>query len=137
MAKLLHRIQQKQFFQEREIRIQPSGMEKMSAVILEFAQPMLEHALNDDMRRNTIAFAIFAWNLAIYKGLGKDDSYQKLHDLVLSSYTDETRRQQFQHFLAALLERKRESFADNKRFIMDYELGFTDNNIRLNVVSTS
>ncbi len=136
-AKLLHRIKNQEFFQDREIRIQPPGIEKMSAVILEFARPMLDNATNDEMRRNTISFAILAWNLALYKEYGNDKAYQELHDMVLSSHTDETKRQQFHHFLAMLLQRKREHFTDYKRFILESDISFNRDTIHLDVVSTT
>jgi hypothetical protein len=136
VAKLLHRIKNQEFFQDREIRIQPPGIEKMSAVILDFARPMLNNVTNDDMRRNVISFAILAWNLALYKERGNDETFQKLHDMALASHTDETRRQQFHHFLAMLLQRKHEFFADYKRFILDYALSFNHDNMHLDVVST-
>jgi hypothetical protein len=137
MAKLLYRVEKQEFFQDKEIRIQPPGVEKMSAVILEFARPMLDNATNDEMRRNIISFAILAWNLALYKEYGKDEAFQKLHDLALSYYTEETRRQEFHYFLAKLLQRKHEAFADHKRFILEYEVSFSRDNIHLNVVSTA
>ena len=136
LAKLFHRVKTQEIFQDKEIRIQPPDVEKMSAVILDFARPMLNNVTNDDMRRNIISFAILAWNLALYKERGNDEAFQKLHDMALSSHTDETRRQQFHHFLAKLLQRKREFFSDYKRFILDYELSFTRDNMHLDVVST-
>jgi hypothetical protein len=136
MAKLVQRIQNVEFPLPHKVLINPPGHEKMSEVIMEFASPMLEKSTDDEMSRNIISFAILAWNLALHKERGNDAAYQELHDMALSSYTDETGRQQFHHFLAMLLQRKREFFSDYKRFILDYELSFTRDNMHLDVVST-
>jgi hypothetical protein len=136
MAKLVQRIRNQEFPLPHKVLINPPGHEKMSEVIMEFASPMLDNSTNDEITRNIISFAILAWNLALHKERGNNDAYQGLHDMALSSCTDEIERQQFHRFLTMLLQRKREYFADYERFILDYELSFTRDNMHLDVVST-
>ena len=135
VAELLCRVKQQEFFQGRDILIEPDGVEKMSAVILDFASPYLVKSTSDEMSRNIITFAILAWNLAIYKERGMDEAFQRIHDEVLSSYSEEKGRQQFHNFLAQFLQRKQEYFAEHKSFILEYDISFPSDNIHLDVVS--
>ncbi|MGH7457043.1 MAG: hypothetical protein ACRENG_37180 [bacterium] len=132
----MQRVQNLEFPLPHKVLINPHGHEKMSEVIMEFARPMLDKSTDDEITQNIISFAILAWNLALHKEQDTDEAYQKLHDMALSSYTDEIRRKQFHDFLDMLLQRKREYFADYKRFILDYELSFTRDSMHFDVVST-
>src|SRR5688572_8954747 len=41
------------------------GMRKMSEVLLEFADPYLEHAHSFEDQQKTLTFAVIAWNLSL------------------------------------------------------------------------
>ena len=120
----------------------PPGLRKASEMILDFADPFMEAIndpgfpdLNDNVHKNAIAFAIMAWNTAMVP-VGEEASTKKK---AISAFLIAGDGKEFEDFLSAwfdrLVERKKKKFANDKRFMVDYEWTGSGNTLRLNVMS--
>ncbi len=112
--------------------LNPAGTEKMSEVILRFAEPFKD----DDglVSKAMLEIAIIIWNASF---MPKDMQRKALEDVVnvLPSDDSEARRELFL-IVNMLLERKRQYFSNNKRMIMDYHITESAHSIHVDVVST-
>jgi len=129
---LLKRVHASQHFQNTQVMVNPTGTEKMSEVILRFAEPFKD---NDGLvPRAMLEIAIILWNASF---MPKDMQRKALEDVVNVFPRDdsEARREMFL-IVNMLLERKKQHFSDNKRMIMDYHITESAHSIHLDVVST-
>ena len=129
---LLKRVHASQHFQNTQVMVSPTGTEKMSEVILRFAEPFKD---NDGLvPRAMLEIAIILWNASF---MPKDMQRKALEDVVNVFPRDdsEARREMFL-IVNMLLERKKQHFSDNKRMIMDYHITESAHSIHLDVVST-
>jgi hypothetical protein len=129
---LLKRTRTSEHFKDAKVIVNPAGTEKMSEVILRFAEPLQdEYGI---IPPNMIRFAILVWNASL---LPEDMQKQAIKDIakIMPDADRETRRGMILA-VSMLLERKEKYFSDNKRFIIDYQITETDHRINLDVVST-
>ena len=112
--------------------VNPAGTEKMSEVILRFAEPFKDH--DGLVPRAMLEIAIIIWNASF---MPSDMQRKALEDVVnvLPSDDSEARRDMFL-IVNMLLERKRQYFSNNKRMIMDYHITESAHSIHVDVVST-
>lgn len=93
----------------------PPGKKKMSAVILEYAEPLMEHAENVEQQNKAIAMAIICWNASLLSGEDRDrilaEAFAETGDMEDSGT---------QEVLEFMLNRKQELFPDNKRMVADW-----------------
>lgn len=120
----------------------PPGFKKASEMMLDFAGPFMEaiynsgfQDLNDNARKNAIMFAIMAWNTAMVPA-GEEAGAKKK---ALSAFLIAGDGKEMEDFLSAwfdrLVERKKKKFANDKRFMVDYEWTGSGDTLRLNVMS--
>jgi len=108
-------------------------MRKMSEVILDFAEPLLDAVNDDEHFKNVICFATICWNISFFP-----EREQQVH---LNALADELGKSDAFTYLEAadcvrmLLERKRTLFADDRRMIMDYTIVGEKDHQRLLVAS--
>ena len=129
---LLNRVRASQHFQNTQVMVNPTGIEKMSEVILRFAEPFKDH--DGLVPRAMLEIAIIIWNASF---MPSNMQRKALEDVVnvLPSDNTEARREMF--FIAhMLLERKKQYFSDNQRMIMDYHITESAHSIHVDVVST-
>jgi hypothetical protein len=129
---LLHRVRASQHVPNTQVIVNPVGTEKMSEVILRFAEPFKD---NDGLvPRAMIEIAIIMWNASF---MPMDMQRKAVEDIVNVFPRDdiEARREMF---LTAhmLLERKKQYFSHNKRMIMDYHITESAHGIHVDVMST-
>lgn len=129
---LLQRVRASQHFHNMQVMVNPAGTEKMSEVILRFAEPFKD----DDglVSKAMLEIAIIIWNASF---MPKDMQRKAVEDVVnvLPSDDREARREMFL-IVNTLLERKKQYFSNNKRMIMDYHITESAHSIHLDVVST-
>ncbi len=112
------------------------GDRKMSALIFEYAEPLVKKCKTFDHRYKIITIAMTAWNLACLP-LDKQEEEKKEvireisrgGDLEVQSFMEET--------INYLLERKRNFFSYEKRIVVDYTITELDNTVNLTVISFS
>jgi len=100
----------------------PFHLRKMSEVIIDFAEPLL-NAIDDcdhELFEYVISFAIICWNASLLP--------QKKQKKVLFSMVDKLAesdvlfRLSVEDDVRVLLERKKAFFADDKRMVVDYKI---------------
>ncbi len=129
---LLNRVRASQHFQNTQVMVNPTGTEKMSEVILRFAEPFKD----DDglVPRAMLEMAIILWNASF---MPSDMQRKAVEDLVnVFPRDDSEARREILRTAHRLLERKKQHFSDNKRMIMDCHITESAHSIHLDVVST-
>ena len=108
--------------------------EKMSEVILDFAEPLLENVEGNEGTEKTMCMAILVWNISL---MPKDEQKNAIEDILNNLCKDELGlRKDMEDVINMLIERKKKYFSKNKRFIINYEIGTKNGKPWLNVAST-
>ena len=117
----------------RALVFNPPGETKMSEVLLDFAKPLLE-LVDDRHSDKVIALAIACWNATLLPEEVQEASINELIDIFSSSGIRNV--EMAKEAVQILLERKRRYLPDNKRFIADYRISHSKDQMRLTVAST-
>jgi hypothetical protein len=129
---LLKRVRASQHFHNTQVMVNPAGTEKMSEVILRFAEPFKDH--DGLVPRAMIEIAIILWNASF---MPSDMQRKAVEDLVNVFPSDDSgARREMLRTAHMLLERKKQYFSQNKRMIMDYHITESAHGIHLDVMST-
>ena len=129
---LSKRIQSSEYFKNTKIVLNTGEAEKMSDVILRFAEPLKdEYGI---VPSNMIRFAILVWNASVLPKSNQEEMIQEITKVLPEP--DEEMREIMMSIIHDLLERKEKYFSDNKRFIVDYNIRESSRRIHLDVVST-
>ena len=121
MRKLRRRSRGKQYEVEPLRPQQAFHAGKMSEVILDFAEPLL-NAIDDDdeLFENAINCAVACWNLSF---LPEKKKQRQLRAMVNElGKSDSMARFEVEDCIRMLLERKRFFFANEKRMVLNYEI---------------
>ena len=109
--------------------------EKMSEVILDFAEPLLDFSEDSEDQRKSISIAIIAWNLSLLpEGEQKTELANVRNHIETAPMGNSLSEDEFQIF-AFMIDRKEKYFQNYKRMILDYEMVDTPQGLHLNVVS--
>jgi len=129
---LLKRARTSEHFKDTKVIVSPHGIEKISEVILRFAEPLQDEY--GVVPPNMIRLAIPVWNASF---LREDAQKQAIKNIVkIVPVTEREARREMILIISMLLERKENYFADNKRIIMDYHITESAHRLNLDVVST-
>lgn len=107
---------------------------KMSAVLLEFVEPLMEYCLDDNAFQRMIEVSICTWNLCLLP-----DNEQKTikEEMIANLVKEEPEMGDIASaVIGMLIERKKTQFSDIKRTILDYEILHTQHGRRINVMSS-
>jgi len=130
---LLKRAQKSEYLRGAQILVNSDDIEKMSDVILRFAEPLLKDP-HGVISKNAIRFAIAVWNASL---LPQDEQLKMLSTLIeMLPEDDQDGRRELVAGIHMLLARKQRYFADNTRVILDYQITEAPNKLNLNVIST-
>jgi hypothetical protein len=113
----------------------PVGQEKMSDVLKDFIKPYQEAAPTEDAMRRLLMLGILAWNAAILPEDKGRELIDEMLDPALAGASREDRGQS-KKFVEALVWRKLELFAENRRMILSFELTNLGHEYHLSVMST-
>ncbi|MEW6738156.1 MAG: hypothetical protein AB1489_43180, partial [Acidobacteriota bacterium] len=105
---------------------------KMSDVIMDFAQPLLEGAETDDEMRGALSFAIIAWNASF---LSEEKRKDIIGQLVKESNSSEEAAEMLE-LVNELIAHKQMYYAEINRMIVSYEITGFGASLRLSVAST-
>lgn len=111
---------------------------KMSEIIIEFAEPLLQEADSFESRKTALSMAIFAWNLSMMP------DYQTRIDELCGAKSDRKAKRKEAPFdfellgaMSLLVRRKQELYSDVRRLVVDYDVVDTgEGRLHLNVVSS-
>lgn len=111
----------------------PNSPRKLSEVLLEFAQPLLD-TVGDDAFENVISFAAICWNISFFP---EPKQPRRLKRIIKQlSKSDRHMRCELSAWAKALVERKKTFFAHDKRMIFDYEVVEEQDSYHLFVMSS-
>lgn len=118
--------------------IQPEdvGAIKMSEVIIDFADELLDRANNFEQYKRALTIAIIAWNVAVFDNDKRDDTIASLFDKMKID-ENSTEGKDMIDIINWHVEKKDALYPDINRAIMDFEIirvGKED--FHLNVAST-
>lgn len=106
---------------------------KMSEIILEFAEDLLERAQTDKQKNTAIGTACMAWNLAL---LDEAERFEKLEKFCAEiSNVDQQFKESVTDILLLLIERKITDYANINRFIAAYEFTDMGDHLQLDIAS--
>ncbi|MEI6702738.1 MAG: hypothetical protein WCL71_04275 [Deltaproteobacteria bacterium] len=117
--------------EKRPLKFEHRDEHKMSVVLLDFMEPILEYGKTDDELNNLLKLATTAWNAALFP----PDTLAKCVDEMFTNIPFWQRRPMKAAFMK-MVRRKQELFADNRRMIIDYHLRNTKDGPHISVVST-
>jgi len=112
----------------------PKGVAKMSDVLEEFIDPYLDAVGTRNQHEKLLSIAVVAWNLAIMPKANRQPLMQQLIEKAAGN--DQLARHDTQEILDEMIARKERFFADNKRYILNFQLQGRGNNLHLTVTST-
>jgi hypothetical protein len=107
---------------------------KMSEVILDFAEPLLDALDDDELFGKAIGCAVFCWNLSFLQEMKQQRQVRAMANELDKSVL--LTRHEFEDYVRMLLERKRVFFANEKRIVVNYKIVEEENHHRLSVTST-
>lgn len=111
------------------------GHEKMSEVLEAFVEPYLYTTHTYEQQKVLLTIACFAWNLSLLPANQRSVELDRIiHSLTLGG--DRQEEQETREILEEMMVRKQDFFADNKRYILDFELQRGNREHHLSVVST-
>lgn len=111
-----------------QLRINPAGVEKMSDVLLRFAEPILDRLAPLDKKKATLLFAITAWNYCLISSEEQAHMRWELRHILNNAHN----RADFE----MLIQRKTELYPRNRRLFMGLEVAESAAGLHVNVVST-
>lgn len=107
------------------------GKEKMSEILIDFAEPLFEFTENEDA---VYHLAMIAWNASIMPENQRD---KIINEAVMFIPKDDSQfRADLKTVLKSLIQRKLELYPNNKRVMVGYEFTESGNKRILNVLST-
>jgi hypothetical protein len=130
---ILHkRVQSSERLKEAQIIVNPPNTEKMSEVILRFAEPLKD--AYGVVPEKMIHLAILVWNTALLPNHEHMNAIKTITQTI--AHNDRALRKDCVALIDMLLKRKQHLFADNKRFIYDHQVSRTKGYLHLDVVAT-
>jgi hypothetical protein len=111
-----------------------NSKEKMSDILMEFAEPLLKDCDNDQEIEKAISMAVVSWNVALMPKTEQVDARKKILDTLDPG--DSAGRQAVMEIVDYLIYRKQTVYASNQRLIVNYKISKPDGEIRLIVAST-
>jgi hypothetical protein len=112
----------------------PPGARKMSEVLLEFAEPLLDHLEDDSLFESAIGFAAICWSISLFP----DQEQGSLLKKVVGELAKASKLSRFEveKWVQMLLERKKTLFAGDRRMVADFRVVREKGHHHLFVMST-
>ncbi|MBM3131050.1 MAG: hypothetical protein FJ009_20785 [Chloroflexi bacterium] len=112
-----------------------AGESKISAVFSEFLEPFRHYATNDAAYIKLVGLGVSAWNAGL---LPEDAQFEFIHKILPTLFKDmtEAQRADMYSLIGAMVQRKTQFFADDRRYILSYHLEDTGKGYKLMMAST-
>ncbi len=121
--------------EQNKILIEPPGHAKMSAIIVDFARPLLALDPEQEYFEDAIAVAIIAWNIALVREFMPEATVDKLLEDAIGAEANDPDGEIFREQIAMLVRRKQKHFGKHRRFIQDYEITLSEGIFHVNILS--
>lgn len=134
--KLLERLKENTSLENYDYRINRCNSQKMSEIILDFAQPLLDVAQSAEDQHKMISMAIILWNLAFLPDEKQKEVIEELvHPFQVGS-ANEKRSEEIEQVVTYFIKRKKILYPHVNRMILDFECIETSRGFHLNVISS-
>lgn len=123
-------------WRDKDFIIDESSPIKMSEVILNLAQPLLEGARTKSERKVAIDVTCMAWNLAI---VSENSSFEVELETLFAhmEIKNEGEKREITEAIVDIIKDKKYLYPSIKRLIIDYEIIDSKNEFTLNIASTT
>lgn len=133
---LLNKLKRTKYLSGKMRIVEAPDKEKMSEVILDFAEPLLENCDdNNELLKKAITIAIIVWNISLLPEKDHDDAIQDISSK-LSPSENASDYVAMMSYIDMLMERKKKYFSNNRRAIVSYHFSNVQGGIHLYVAST-
>jgi hypothetical protein len=114
---------------------EPEGREKMSAVLEDFVEPFRDMAESHEEFNKLLGLGMLAWNAAL---LPEDKRRAMVADMLAAGFSraPAADRAAARQLIDALIRRKEEHFATNRRAIISFQLVDRGDDFHLSVAAT-
>ena len=120
----------------RRVRRQDSEPPKMSAVILELAEPLLEEHGTDPKRvESIVALTIVAWNKSLLPADKQDDVVRDAVNKIVPADGEAELVGAVIYMLELIEDRRKKLYPSVRKLVVDYDLHASEDNISLNIAS--
>ncbi len=133
--RLLLKAKQRANNSELELLDSSPDIEKMSEIIIDYAQPLLDAATNAETQKQAITTAIIGWNLSLFPEEQHACQIEEIKEILGNSVESEQQKKEAIEVFNFLLERKKSLYPEVNRMVIDFELIETPKGYHLNVVS--
>lgn len=116
-----------------EVRYEPSGVAKMSQVVIDFIEPYVEYAETCEAYQKLVMIAIVAWNTTL---LPEKEQKPMVKKMIKSLSLPRSDARDTKGIIEELIKRKNKHFAEHTRTIVDYQVTETRDGFHLSVAST-
>lgn len=130
-SELAERIKERKEFSDSKIIIEAPGLVKMSKVIVDFIEPFLEMAENNEAEEFIVMLSAMSWNANL---LPKKE--QKSFIKNIEKEVGEQGAEMFKLMRKMIAAYKKEKYPNLNRYILDYQIRYTKDGMHLNVVSS-
>lgn len=110
------------------------GMKKMSEVLIDFVEPLINDQKSYEKRNFLMKISVVAWNMSLLDEEKREEMMQDLLNLLFPdplepNYAEGS--QEIRIILQQLIDRKLKLFAEDNRFVTDYQLSKTKGGFHL------
>lgn len=130
-SELAERITKRKEFSDSKIVVEAPGQVKMSKVIVDFIEPFLELAEDEEAEKIIVMLSIMAWNANL---LPKKE--QKSFIKKVEKEAGAEGNEMFKMMVKMMASYKKENYPDLNRYIFDSQLTYTKDGMNLNVISS-
>ena len=130
---LVSKLQSKGLLDKVEVRYEPSGVTKMSEVLIDFIEPYVEYAETYEAYQKLVMVAIVAWNTTL---LPEKKQKAMVKKMIKSLSLPRSDARDMKGIIEELIARKNRHFAEHTRTIVDYQVTETRDGFHLSVAST-
>lgn len=130
---LLQRAQMRS--DQQKILVEPEGYAKMSAIILDFARPLLALDPEREYFEEVVTLAIIAWNISLTLENMPERTLESLMQEALGEEFMEEDNEELVGQIKMLVRRRQKYFSKHKRLILDFQITESEDMFHLNVVS--
>ncbi|MEB3310576.1 MAG: hypothetical protein VKJ02_10110 [Snowella sp.] len=120
----------------------PKHLRKMSEVLIDFIQPFLDDVETSQQRTMLVEIAIMAWNVALLPEETREEFLQQMlsskNNQGISLFTEENSetKEEFQRLMKRLIKRKLKYFAEENRFVTDFQVTEDTGHFHISVASS-
>jgi hypothetical protein len=128
---MLDKLKKSDYLGGEKIVFEHPGLEKMSEVILRFAEPLLDEAKTDKELKRAVEVAIIAWNTSLFPEEKQIAAIKEMADSIPEQSGD------FTSIMYFLVERRKKYFSEYyDRMIVSHHVSVSNANISLDVATT-